>query len=286
MAHWTDGLLYEPFVSSDAADCLAVAPARRAQPWKGGGRVVVSEPAADASRDGMFTAVSPNRMSEAIVAQIKTLIRTNRLRPGDRLPSERELCERMGVSRVTVREALRILEAGGLVEIRVGARGGAFVTTPSSERLGAGLADLINLAPVTAVEVTEARLVFELGIIPTIVERATDEDIEDLRRLTREHVTALRQGEYTMARSAEFHVRLAACTHNAAIEMLVHSFHGPLLMSLREAATAAPLMGQRGVYEHRDLIEAIAARDVAAATEIMHRHLSRTARRLARASSF
>jgi DNA-binding FadR family transcriptional regulator len=234
----------------------------------------------------MFTAVSPNRMSEAIVDQIKTLIRTNRLRPGDRLPSERELCERMGVSRVTVREALRILEAGGLVEIRVGARGGAFVTTPSSERLGAGLADLITLAPVTAVEVTEARLVFELGIIPTIVERATDEDIEDLRRLTRDHVAALRQGEYTMAKSAEFHVRLGACTHNGAIEMLVHSFHGPLLMSLREASTASPLMGQRGTYEHRDLVEAIAARDVAAATELMHRHLSRTARRLARASSF
>src|SRR6185437_5429746 len=108
------------------------------------------ESSAEASRDGMFTAVSANRMSEAIVDQIKTLIRTNRLRPGDRLPSERELCERMGVSRVTVREA------GGLVEIRVGARGGAFVTTPSSERLGAGLADLIQLAPVTAVDVTEA----------------------------------------------------------------------------------------------------------------------------------
>jgi GntR family transcriptional repressor for pyruvate dehydrogenase complex len=246
--------------------------------------VAVRESSAEASRDGMFTAVSSNRMSEAIVDQIKTLIRTNRLRPGDRLPSERELCERMGVSRVTVREALRILEAGGLVEIRVGARGGAFVTTPSSERLGAGLADLIQLAPVTAVDVTEARLVFELGIIPMIVERGTDDDVEKLRRLTDEHITALRQGEYTMAMSAEFHVRLAACTHNAAIEMLVHSFHGPLLMSLREASTAAPLMGQRGVYEHRDFVEAIAARDAARATEIMHRHLSRTAKRLARAA--
>ena len=246
--------------------------------------MAVRESTAEANRDGMFTAVSPNRMSEAIVDQIKTLIRTNRLRPGDRLPSERELCERMGVSRVTVREALRILEAGGLVEIRVGARGGAFVTTPSSERLGAGLADLINLAPVTAVEVTEARLVFELGIIPTIVERATDEDIAGLRALTREHIAALRRGEYTMAKSAEFHNRVAACTHNRAIEMLMHSFHGPLLMSLREAATAAPLMGQRGVYEHRDFVEAIAARDATKATEIMHRHLSRTAKRLARAA--
>jgi GntR family transcriptional repressor for pyruvate dehydrogenase complex len=240
--------------------------------------VVMREP----TPDGMFTAVSPNRMSEAIVDQIKTLIRSNRLTPGDRLPSERELCERMGVSRVTVREALRILEAGGLVEIRVGARGGAFVTTPSSERLGAGLADLINLAPVTAVEVTEARLVFELGIIPMVVERATEEDIERLRQLTRDHIADLRRGDYTMAKSAEFHNRLAACTHNTAIEMLVHSFHGPLLMSLREAATAAPLMGQRGVYEHRDLVEAIAGRNADEAAEIMQRHLSRTARRLAR----
>jgi DNA-binding FadR family transcriptional regulator len=246
--------------------------------------VAVRESTADLNRDGMFTAVTPNRMSEAIVDQIKTLIRSNRLTPGDRLPSERELCERMGVSRVTVREALRILEAGGLVEIRVGARGGAFVTTPSSERLGAGLADLINLAPITAVEVTEARLVFELGIIPMIVQRATDDDIERLRALTRDHIAALRRGEYTMAMSAEFHNRLAACSHNAAIEMLVHSFHGPLLMSLREAATAAPLMGQRGVYEHRDLVEAIAGRNAEKAAEIMQRHLSRTAKRLARAA--
>ncbi|HEV7654286.1 MAG TPA: FCD domain-containing protein, partial [Mycobacteriales bacterium] len=151
-------------------------------------------------------------------------------------------------------------------------------------RLGAGLADLINLAPVTAVEVTEARLVFELGIIPMIVERATEDDIEDLRQLTKEHIAALRRGDYTMARSAEFHNRVASCTHNAAIEMLMHSFHGPLLMSLREAATAAPLMGQRGTYEHRDFVEAIAERDAAKATEIMHRHLSRTAKRLARAA--
>ena len=91
------------------------------------------------SQDNLFSVVSANRMSEAIVEQIRALMRSNRLRPGDRLPSERDLCERFGVSRVTVREALRVLEAGGLVDIRVGARGGAFVTTPSPDRLGAVL---------------------------------------------------------------------------------------------------------------------------------------------------
>jgi DNA-binding GntR family transcriptional regulator len=64
--------------------------------------------------------------------------------------------------------------------------------------------------------------------------------------------------------------------------MLVHSFHGPLLMSLREAQVAAPLMGHRGTNEHRDFVEAMAQRDAQRAEEIMRAHLSRTARRVAR----
>ena len=92
----------------------------------------------------------------------------------------------------------------------------------------------------------------------------------------------LKRGEYTMAMSADFHNKVGACTHNAAIEMLVSSFHGPLLMSLNEAKTAAPLMGQRGTQEHRNFVEALARRDADAATEIMQQHIGRTARRLAK----
>jgi GntR family transcriptional repressor for pyruvate dehydrogenase complex len=235
-----------------------------------------------ARADGdIYTAVSSSRMSEAIVDQIRGLIRSERLRPGDRLPSERGLGERMRVSRVTVREALRVLEANGLVEIRVGAKGGAFVTSPSSSKIGTGLADLISLSPLTAGEVTEARQVFELGIIPMVVERATDDDIAELRTMVKQHQAALKHGEYAMSMSAAFHVRVAASTHNAAIEMLVHSFHGPLLMSLREAQVAAPLMGHRGTNEHRDFVEAVAARDLERAEAIMRTHLRRTARRIA-----
>jgi GntR family transcriptional regulator, transcriptional repressor for pyruvate dehydrogenase complex len=231
----------------------------------------------------LYKTVSSNRMSEAIVEQIRGLIRSEQLRPGDRLPSERDLGERMGVSRVTVREAMRVLEAGGLIEIRVGARGGAIVTSPSSVRIGSGLADLISLSPLTAAEVTEARQVFELGIIPLVTERATEDDIAELREMVATHQAALKNGEYGMPMSAAFHARVAACTHNAAIEMLVHSFHGPLLMSLREAQVAAPLMGIRGTNEHRDFVQAVAKRDAARAEEIMRVHLERTARRVARA---
>ncbi|HKE65972.1 MAG TPA: FCD domain-containing protein, partial [Micromonosporaceae bacterium] len=131
-------------------------------------------------------------------------------------------------------------------------------------------------------EVTEARQVFEIGVIPIVVERATDEDIDALRDMVAQHQTALRDGQYGMAMSAAFHVRVAGCTHNSAIEMLAHSFHGPLLMSLREAQIAAPLMGHRGTNEHSDFVEAVATRDANRAMHIMRTHLERTARRVAR----
>lgn len=228
----------------------------------------------------LFTAVSLNRASQAIVEQVKALLRDGRLAPGDRLPSERDLCQQFGVSRVTVREALRILETTGLITIKVGARGGAFVTSPSTDKVGAGLADLITLSPLTAEEVTEARLVFEIGIVPLVVERATEADIAHLRQMTDEHVRAMKAGEYTMELSADFHTAVAGCTHNGAIEMLVQSFHGPLLMSLIEAKTVAPLMGRAGVTEHVGFIDAVEAKDVEKAQEIMRTHLERTAKRL------
>ncbi|WUD77854.1 FadR family transcriptional regulator [Streptomyces sp. NBC_00510] len=230
--------------------------------------------------DDLFKTVSSSRVSQVIVEQIRLLLKEERLKPGDRLPSERELCVHFGVSRVTVREALRILEASGLVEIRVGARGGTFVTAPTSRRVSEGLADLLSLSPLTAAQVTEARLVFELGIVPLIVERATDEDIAELRAMCDQHAEALKRGEYSMELSAAFHIRVAAATHNPAIVMLVQSFHGPLLMSLREAQSVEPAMGRRGSKEHREFVEAVAARDLEAAGRIMRTHLERTASRV------
>jgi GntR family transcriptional regulator, transcriptional repressor for pyruvate dehydrogenase complex len=231
---------------------------------------------------GLFTPVTMGRMSEDIVDQIRLLIREGRLTPGDRLPSERDLCERFGVSRVTVREALRILEANGLIEIRVGARGGAFVTAPSGSHIREGIIDLMTMSPTTATEVTETRKIIELGIIPLVCERATEDDLAALQELCDKATAARDAGTYTMEMSAEFHTRLAECTHNRAIVMLQQTFRRPLLMSLEQAHEAAPEMGGRGVTEHAELVAAVRARDCPQATDIMRRHLDRTAARLAK----
>lgn len=227
----------------------------------------------------MFRPVNQGRMSEVIVEQIRLLIRQGKLNPGDRLPAERDLCDRFQVSRVTVREALRVLEAAGLIEIRVGARGGAFVTAPSSLRVGEGIADLLSMSTMSAAEVTEARLVLELGIIPMVCERAVAQDIQDLRGLCERALNALGDHDYQLSLSTEFHIRVAQAAHNAAIELLVKSLREALLMSLVRAHREVP-MGEAGVREHIAFVDAIEARDVAKANAIMAGHLRRTAQRV------
>src|SRR4029453_2155937 len=160
---------------------------------------MTSDAAAARTTDDLFSRVVPGRASEMIVDQIKLLIRDGSLKPGDRLPAERDLGEKFGVSRVTVREALRGLEANGMVTIKVGARGGAFVTAPTSARLSEGIIDLLSLSELTDKEVTEARQILELGIIPVVCERATEEDIADLLAICDRGDEALAKGSYPMS---------------------------------------------------------------------------------------
>jgi GntR family transcriptional regulator, transcriptional repressor for pyruvate dehydrogenase complex len=228
----------------------------------------------------IFRPVSTGRISEIIVDQMRALMRSGQLKPGDRLPPERDLCERFGVSRVTVREALRTLESSGLVQIRVGARGGAFVTAPSGDRVGEGLTDMLTLSAISAADVTEVRMILEVGIVPLVCERATEQDIADLEGIYERSEEALRAGTYSLDYSLEFHARVARATHNPAVIMLVASFRGPIHMSLQQAMEVAPEMGDLGTREHGRFIEAVRRREPDAATKIMRKHLERTARRV------
>lgn len=232
----------------------------------------------------MFSRVNAGRVSELIVAQIRLLIRDGHLTAGDRLPSERELGERFGVSRVTVREALRGLEANGLVTIRVGARGGAFVTAPTSAKVSEGITDLIKLSVLTPAEVTEARRVFEIGMVPLVCERATEEDITDLLEICDRADAAVAEGDYPVSLSAEFHVRVARASHNAAIEMIAQTFHEPTIMSLERAQDEDPQVGVVGSEEHRKFVVAVRDKDLATAEAVMNKHLARTAERVRRLS--
>jgi DNA-binding FadR family transcriptional regulator len=215
------------------------------------------------------------RISGMIVEQVRELIRGGRLVAGDRLPSERELAEQFGVSRVTVRDALRSLEATGLLDIMVGANGGAFLRAPSSAEAGRGMSDMLLMAVLTPEEVAEARLMLELNTMVLAVRRAEDADIKELRSICERSARLLVDGEYDVHLSWDFHERLATATHNPAIELIHRSFRGPLSMARARAREPASVAHRRTVEEHTELVDAIEARDAEHARAVLAHHLVR-----------
>jgi DNA-binding FadR family transcriptional regulator len=230
--------------------------------------------ARDPNMSGLFAPVSVARASSSIADQIRQAIVTGRLDQGERLPPERELAEQFGVSRVTVRDALRALEAMGLIEVRVGARGGAFVTVPTGSIVGQTMSDMMMMSAVSPEDIVEARLVVELGTVTLACSRATDEDIEELRALAERAAEGIAAKTYTRELSWDFHALVAAAAHNGAIEGLTQSFRSSLSLHpirTREGARAHAIT----VEEHARILDALVRRDAVTARREMAMHLLR-----------
>jgi GntR family transcriptional regulator, transcriptional repressor for pyruvate dehydrogenase complex len=232
----------------------------------------------------LFAPVAVGRASSTIAEQIRNAIVTGRLTEGTRLPPERELAEQFGVSRVTVRDALRALEAMGLVEVKVGARGGAFITAPTGSVVAQTMSDMMMMSVVSPDEIVEARLIVELGIVTLACARATDDDLQQLEDLCDLGARELKAKTYTRERSWEFHSLLAAATHNAALDGLTQSFRSTLSMHpvrAREGAKAHVAT----VREHRRILAALRRRDGNAARRELANHLLRGTNVAKRATS-
>ncbi|MDX6397048.1 MAG: GntR family transcriptional regulator, transcriptional repressor for pyruvate dehydrogenase complex [Gaiellaceae bacterium] len=230
-----------------------------------------SEPRDDS---GLFSPVSVPRTSSSIAAQIRNAILGGKLTEGERLPPERELAEQFGVSRVSVRDALRALEAMGLIEVRVGARGGAFVTAPTGSLVGQTISDMMMMQVLTPEDVVEARLIVELGTVTLATARATEANLAALRELDIQAREALAARTYTRELSWDFHALLALAAQNGAVEGLTRSFRHSLSMHpyrTREGARAH----ERTVEEHGRIREAIERRDGTTARREMAVHLLR-----------
>lgn len=163
------------------------------------------------------------RASDEIAARIRAELAAGRLGVGSRLPSERALAEQLGVSRNTLREALRSLEHAGLLTLHKGAHGGAFIARRGDQAVTNGLQDLFSLGAIQPAQLTEARIWLEAVVVREACRRATAEDIAALRRNVQETAAALAAGDFPLRaqRNIEFHRLLARMTGNPIMEVLV-----------------------------------------------------------------
>lgn len=228
-----------------------------------------------------FRPVRAARASVDVAAQIRRAIFSGHYRPGDRLPTERELVRQFGVSRVTVRDALRALEAGGLIRIRMGGQGGPYVAHPDVTLLSENLGNQLQLTGCTYRELAEARLALETTAARLAADRAEPDDLDALR-------TALRMGEEadgsgTAVASVDFHQALVAAAHNRAIAMMFAAMRALIQEAFGELHALQPDMVASARRVHRALFEAIEARDGERAVRLMREHLSEFSERADRA---
>jgi GntR family transcriptional repressor for pyruvate dehydrogenase complex len=133
-----------------------------------------------------FDKVRRVRTFDDVLDQLREAILSGRIRPGERLPGERQLCEEFGVGRPTLREALRSLEAVGMIEVRPGKGGGSYAVTPSESTLGDALASLVSLRGASLEDLSEFRVDFEGENAAWAARRADASDIAALEQIVAE----------------------------------------------------------------------------------------------------
>jgi len=223
----------------------------------------------------VFKPIRPKKISEEIVTQIKALISEGELKPGERVPSERELASLLGVSRPSVREAIMVLEAMGLVESRQG--GGTFVLSLTEASMADPLSSLVEKNPKMLYALAEVRMGLETWSAYLAAERATDDDIARMEELYQEMKRQASNGGWQPDIDAKFHYAITAAAHNTiqlhVLNTIQELFHTTIMVALMEFYQKEGYIALL-MKHHLAILEAIRCHDAEAAREAMREHLA------------
>ena len=212
------------------------------------------------------------RFPDVITSQIKSLILSNDIKVGEKLPSERELGELLKVSRVVVRESLRSLEQTGLIEIKLGSAGGAFVIDKIHKPLSNSISDLFVEGKLTINHFVEARQAIEQLSISLALKNLNDKDIQRFQNINQKLINEIEDrgkiGENNMA----FHVAIAEISGNPLIKMIVQSLIELLntrVVDLRPKKWRTRAFIEDVHRRHNEIIEAMRERNVDLCKKLM-----------------
>ena len=216
-----------------------------------------------------FEVVRRNRVYEEVAKQIERLI-LKKLRPGDKLPSERELAETLQVSRGSIRDAIRGLELLGLVEPRQGA--GTIVREISADSLVNPFANALKRRKELVSELLDFRKMLEPPLAARAATHASAEEISEMEEILRRQEEKQKLGDAGVAEDAEFHYSVALASDNSVVLKVID-----ILMDLLRDTRARSLQvegrPQKSLSGHRRILAAIKRHDAEAAKAAMRRHI-------------
>jgi GntR family transcriptional repressor for pyruvate dehydrogenase complex len=216
-----------------------------------------------------FDVIRRNKVYEEVAQQIERLI-LKKLRPGDKLPSERELAETLRVSRSSIRDAIRSLELMGLVEPRQGA--GTIVREISSESLANPFANALKRRRELVSELLDFRKMLEPPLAARAATHASSDEISEMEEILRRQEEKQGQGDAAVAEDAEFHYGIALASGNSVV-LKVLDIIMDLLRDTRERSLQVEGRAQKSLAGHRRILAAIKHHDAEAAKSAMRRHI-------------
>jgi GntR family transcriptional repressor for pyruvate dehydrogenase complex len=223
----------------------------------------------------MFEKIKQNRMYEHIVNQVLEAIFRGDLQPDHKLPSEKELGEIFGVSRVTVREAIRSLEQFGMIEVRQGSRGGAYVKKMNLDAVVAQTGNALRMTNITFPHLAKARACLEREILSEMIpSKMTPEDCDRLARNIDEAEAHFKNNESSerLRTNFEFHTLLAELTKNPII-ILMHKIIVDLSASFFENVVATAPMVEKTLGQHRKIVALLRDKDFEGAGRTCFQHI-------------
>ena len=222
----------------------------------------------------MFQSVKSNKVSENIVEQIRKAIFEGKLKPGDKLPAEKELMKNFKVSKATLREAMRSLEVLGFLEIRKGVSGGAFVTEVDMKKARDSFTNFLHFKNLSLRDLSEVRLILESHIAEKAAHTITEEDLNRLKKLIEESEYVLKHNIPIESRKneIEFHRIIGSITGNPIL-MFILDFVENLLIDTKEILQPGKDFSKKVLNAHKRIHKALLERDGKKAREEMIRHV-------------
>ena len=217
-----------------------------------------------------FRAVRKDRRYAQVAAQIQQLIASGTLRPGDRLPNERELAAKFGVGRSSLRDAIRTLEVMGIVESRHGS--GTVVRDLSTDALVVPLASVLAQKRELVAELLDVRRMIEPALAARAAANATEAELSHLEDVLRRQEEKVRRGERSIEEDSEFHYAIALAARNTVV-LKVLDVLMDLLRESRARSLQVPGRPERSCAGHRRILRAIKRRDGPAAEAAVRKHL-------------
>lgn len=220
----------------------------------------------------LFHPVTGPRPASEIIQQIRALIHSQQIGADDRLPSERELAEQFAVSRNSVRQALRSLEEQGLLVIRKGATGGAFIQGGGAGAVPTLMSDLFSLGAIRPQDLTEVRVLIGVEVVRLACQRGTDEEIDALEENVNAAVAAVKAGDLQLRTefNLDFHRMLARMTGNS---LLVAITDGVIATTKQFVEHFSRTPTSYVMPFRRRLLKLLRERDAEGAAAEMRRHL-------------